>query len=511
MSGRTALILAGIVALGSVVRLIPVATADFPLNDGALFLAMSNAIRDSGFALPATATYNGTPIALAYPPLGLYLTAVATQLTGGDGIDIARWMPLAFSIASIPVAFMIFRELFQRDAPALIGTAAFALIPRAYNWTIAGGGVTRAPGLLLAMIAIWAALRMVRSDRRRWVVVAGVAGGVAGLFHPESGMFALLSVAVVALASRRDWRLRLGRGLAAWGISAIIVLPWLILILARHDAEALIGALQTGGAVAEGALRLLTFGYTEGYLEILGVVAGVGLAICLLRREWLLPLWAAVIFLAGSRASLTYASIPVAGAVAMASHEVGNVVPALFRRPVPRPVALAALSAAFVICAVNAVASAQRDDSPLRALSPDARAGLRWIASETPTDASFLVMDGEPWPLDAVSEWFPNLAHRRSLATVQGTEWAGPGAFGRARDRQAWLLNCSTTLPALDCAQSWDQTLHRVDYVVLGNGRAQLSAGTPCCRALTDLVVAAGGRPVFENDEMVVIQLSQPQ
>jgi hypothetical protein len=503
--------LVGIVALAAIVRLVPILGTDFPLNDGALFLSMANAIRDGGYGLPAFVNYNGAELPFAYPPLGLYLTAAVSTVSGLPGTDVLRFLPLIFSIAAIPVAILMYRSLFATNATALIATAAFALIPRSYNWAIAGGGITRAPGLFLALISIWAAARMFRSEQPKWPRVAGVAAGLAGLCHPESGVFAGLSIGVLAVATGGEWRHRARLTLMAWAVALLIVVPWLALILSRHGLQPLVGALLTGGAIAEGAFRLVTFRYGEGYLEILSVVGAIGLILCLRNRQWLLPLWTAAIFLAGSRASLTYASLPVAGAAAVALLEIGRLIRIGLQSRLQRAVLgrlLATLLGAFLVaCTVDSVASAWRPDSPLRALSPDTRIGLAWIAQHTAPTSSFLVAAGEPWPVDAVSEWFPLVAGRRSVATVQGTEWEGPGAYVESRNRQAWLLGCSTTRPVLDCVDEWSRVIGPVDMLVLARGRTETSAGEPCCRELADEAVAEGGDLLFANSELAVIAI----
>ena len=56
----TWLLLAVVTLAGLVVRLIPVALADFPVNDGGLFVAMTRGIRDAGWGLPDTVVWNGT-------------------------------------------------------------------------------------------------------------------------------------------------------------------------------------------------------------------------------------------------------------------------------------------------------------------------------------------------------------------------------------------------------------------------------------------------------------------
>ena len=42
-----------------------------------------------------------------------------------------------------------------------MATLAFALIPRSYEWLIMGGGITRAPGMLFALLALAAVIRLV--------------------------------------------------------------------------------------------------------------------------------------------------------------------------------------------------------------------------------------------------------------------------------------------------------------------------------------------------------------
>ncbi|MBW3630096.1 MAG: hypothetical protein KY464_12455 [Gemmatimonadetes bacterium] len=69
---------------------------------------------------------------------------------------------------------------------------------------------------------------------------------------------------------------------------------------------------------------------------------------------------------------------------------------------------------------------------------------MRWIAQTTSASSRFLVITGngwEPftawawgiktgWQDDRVSEWFPVLAERVSVATPQAYEWLPDNAFG---------------------------------------------------------------------------------
>ena len=60
----------------------------------------------------------------------------------------------------------------------------------------------------------------------------------------------------------------------------------------------------------------------------------------------------------------------------------------------------------------------------LTGLTHDDRDAMQWVAQETPAGSRFLVVSGKGiWPCDSVSEWFPTLSNRISLATPQGYEW----------------------------------------------------------------------------------------
>jgi len=64
------------VLVGAVIRFLPLGASPYALNDGALFAHMANDLARNGFLLPEFTTYNGENIPFAYPPLGIYLTAI---------------------------------------------------------------------------------------------------------------------------------------------------------------------------------------------------------------------------------------------------------------------------------------------------------------------------------------------------------------------------------------------------------------------------------------------------
>jgi len=117
-------LLLGLVTLtGLAVRAIPVALADFPVNDGGLFVAMTRAIEDAGWGLPAAVTWNGMDIPFSYPPLGFYVAGGLDAL-GADLLDVFRWLPLVTATLIVPAVFLLGRALLRSDIGGLVAALA---------------------------------------------------------------------------------------------------------------------------------------------------------------------------------------------------------------------------------------------------------------------------------------------------------------------------------------------------------------------------------------------------
>jgi hypothetical protein len=93
-----------------------------------------------------------------------------------------------------------------------------------------------------------------------------------------------------------------------------------------------------------------------------------------------------------------------------------------------------------------------RTERLLGALSLDEREAMLWVARHTPTTSRFLVVTKYGFWEDRISEWFPVLAERLSLATVQGYEWI-PNAFYQRWKRFDALQDCATQ--DVSCLERW--------------------------------------------------------
>jgi hypothetical protein len=72
-----------------------------------------------------------------------------------------------------------------------------------------------------------------------------------------------------------------------------------------------------------------------------------------------------------------------------------------------------------------------------RSLGTEELNSAKWIESHTTPSARFLVFDWQNnWAQSSLLEWFPTLTGRRSITTVQGTEWfSGETSYSQQVDR----------------------------------------------------------------------------
>lgn len=464
-----------VTAVAFAVRATFVLFVDFPVNDGGMFYSAVSEIEANSWRLPAELDYNEVGIPFAYPPLAFYLARVFEVLTGADTLTSLRVLPLVFSTATVPPFYFLARSLAGKF-PSFVAAWLFALVPRIFDWQIAGGGLTRAPGLFFAIIAIACVARIAfRGGRRPAAIGAGVACGLAVLTHPQMGLFVGYSAAVF-LAFARDRRVAGQRLALSLGIAALVALPWLVFVVARLGLDPFVAASQTG---THDVTILQVFGssaFNEPLFPIFAALGGVGMAWCIGHRHWLLPSWVAAVAVLDPRKAETLSSAPVAllGAFALAYVLMpllgGETVPATGGDSAAHGFRLPQRLGVYVVLGfvlIGGILAPVRDTSPIRTLTADVREAMERIDDETPESARFVVVNGdEYWALDALSEWFPVLAGRPSLATVQGTEWLSGGEFRARMTVYDDLQSCADR--EAECLAAWsDRYGYEFDYVFI--------------------------------------------
>jgi hypothetical protein len=489
--GHKPWLLIGLIGLvGLVLRAIPISLTDFPVNDGGLFMAMTDAITDAGWALPATVAWNGSELPFAYPPLAFYLAG----LLGGVGLDLEgvfRWLPLVASGAVVPAVFLLARELLRSDLGGLIAAIAYAFAPASWVWLIQGGGVSRSPGLLLAVLTLWLFVRLVRDPGPRLAAVVGVLAGLTALVHPGAAVFTAVSGLLLWSFEGRT-RASLAWSAAALGVALLVAAPWLVTVLSRHGLAALTDVPSNGPDLVTATLALIA-GRATG-LPLVDPLAILGVALALLaliRRRFLLPIW----LLAATVVSYQYGMIPFAmliGQFAMdlaaarisraQPSKAGDVPTASPSSGVPTAAAIL-LGGCLVLEGVAAAATVLNPSAPVHALDGPRREAMAWVAAELPADARVAVITGGEWSGDPDSEWFPQLTGRQSVSTVQGSEWLGTGAF-EAQVFASRTLQACVAQASAGCVADWLAD-HPADYVYLPTGALDgPSSPGDCCAEL---------------------------
>jgi hypothetical protein len=485
---------------GGIARAAPVLAAGFPVNDGGLFASFVDAILAGPKLLPDSITYNGLNAPFAYPPLAFLATAGLERVLPIGTVEWLRWIPLVASIATIPAFFLLALELAPTQVHAAIAAFAFALVPRSFESLVMGGGLARAPGMFLAIVAIYFGARFVRRGDRSWLG-AGVALGLAVLTHPDGGLFAALSLVLVSIAyarGRRAW----SRMIAAAAVGVIVTSPWLFVVIAQHGIAPLVSAGGVSANLPESLFYLLTARLTdEPFWMLTAGLAVLGFVYSLSARRYFVPAWAVVLVFADPRAGGTYVSVPLAILAAIGLLDV--VVARLVRvggdvASAPDWPAAVLRSRGVAITLAFALALAMLSAflapyvlSPMASLDVDARAAMAWARTSLPTSARVVIVTGRPWYEDATAEWFPYLAGRRSVATVQGFEWMGASAWQAQLDASAALQSrASDTVTSLE---GWSLTYRvQYDYVYLPKGPlGGVTSGPDCCTALRQTLAAS--------------------
>lgn len=499
--------------VGAIVRLVPLSWGQgFPLNDGGMFMAMVDDIKAGGYRLPEFMSYNGGNIPFAYPSLPFYTAAALSDVFGWSTIEVLHYLPAFFSLLTLPAFYLLARVILPSRTMAALAVLLFAVVPRAFNWEIVGGGLTRSPAFFFAILALWQGYQLFSTQQRRYVFTTAVLSAVTIFCHMEMGWFVAFSFGyfVFALGGLRR-NLRVAIALAS--LVPVLTAPWWFETLLRVGVEPVLAAMQTGAHNPFSPLRLLLLGSTEeAFFPVVLVAAILGFGSRLQARDYLLPVWLVLIFVLDPRKAATTSTLPIA---LLAALGITNVVwPAIRSHattsagwlPVSRWAYIALGFLLLLYSPLAALGSASRPESPLFALSPAEREAISWARDNSPEGARFVVIPIlRAWAVDAPSEWFPALSGRYSLSTVQGSEWLPGGRFDILKEQHKSLAEC--TYAGAACLEAWAaESDAAYDYIYVPKGNPAIEARPTqvgkldCCSVLqASLTSAPGYERVFDN------------
>lgn len=301
----------------------------------------------------------------------------------------------------------------------------------------------RSLAALLALMSIGLAFHPSRRRLSRSIAV-GLGVGLAILSHLEWGILAAIGVSLAYL-TRDNFITAIQRCIAAGASASLVIAPWIVLLVSRHGLDPFLSSSSASDWSIVNFAATLVFG---GMFGLLLWPALLGVFVAIRAHQWFLVAWTPLIVLTTPRmdASAGFA-IPAAllagigiGAAAYflagyKDREIAGVHGPSAEAPllgIWRPAVYLLLAMSLVL--VGPLRSLQVDPSIDVQLDEGERNGMKWIRTHSPPEARFVVISAaETWWSDRVAEWFPLLAGRPSLTTVQGLEWAGPGVFTKRR------------------------------------------------------------------------------
>ena len=460
--------LAGVLAI----RLQLLGSTDFPVNDGALFLAFVQAIVQVFPGLPGSVEFSGLSTPFAYPPLSFWLSAAAVRI-GADPLQIVHRLPILMNIAYV----LLFALLLRRTGHSRLFTALAVLVFGstflAYEWLVMGGGLSRGLGSLLLLLTLLVMHRPAGGQDRAWSTARLVAGGLcvggAVLSHLEWGILSGVS-ALLCLLLARPRLAELARGLVILGATAtILVLPWFWSVYALHGVEPFLAASRTVslqrvdgvGGIGSGVNKIV---HSFSVLLPFMVLGGV----CALRtrdRFWLLFLAAALLLTprGGRTPAMLALGVLTASGLLTSFVLLKRWTPPGARRP-------ALVTAAVIGCLLLGLRTTDglRRNELFAVLPTELRSAMDWVARNHP-GGRFAVLNEAPWYYNAAAEWFPLLAQAVNTTTVQGREWLPGHDFRRAELAVKELNACTSCAQLLRSLDAFS----RHDYVWVEGGKLQ--------------------------------------
>lgn len=504
-AGEWILLLLGVsVLFGGLVRFLPGMQAGFPLNDGGMFLSMVRDLHESRYALPVFTSYNHLQIPYAYPPFGFYIARILSDVFCISELDLLRWLPPFVNTLSIFAFYLLASELLGSKLRGALASAFYALTPGAFGWFIMGGGLTRSFGSLFLLLAVFFVLRLFREGGWKTVGLAAACGGLAILSHPEAGIHAAATCALLWIFFGRTFRSFLDSVFVALGVLALTS-PWWGTVLFHHGLVPIQSALQTGshGASLWQALYKAVF-VSEGLLPLLVVLRVIGIAWGLWRRQYFLVVWVVLPYLVEPRSAPSVTFYPLTMLAALAFAEA---IPHLISRLRKMELDLGELYKSRVFNAVLFfVLILLFIESGLygfrlvnNSLKPADLQAMEWIRANTDDNASFLPLTGVQSPeIDPFVEWFPALTERHSRSTIQGYEWLLGEGFYTRYSELAELQRCASVA----CVEDWSaMTGLDYDFVVIREARTDGLAGLFRHEDGYAEIYSADGLAVFELRE----------
>ena len=490
---------------GGIIRFAAPMSAQGPVNDGGLFMQMTQDLQENHFSLPEYTTYNDAGIPFAYPPLGFYLVGAIQSISGISLFDLFTYLPAVFCTLAILTFYFLALEFTQDTLEASIAALFYAVLPKSIDWFIMGGGTLRAIGVIFSFLVLKFAYRLFTAKDARAVLPTVIFAALLILTHPETSFQVAFSTLVLAIFFLRGRKSILHSFYVVF-LVMVLTSPWWLVLLMRYGTAPLQAALNVGAGLPNMATTILYFFQFhlggEAILSVIAVLGLIGLVWDIRNWDFFLLAWVGSTFLIEPRAAPFASLTPL---ILLAIKGLDATLTGLgypqdltngFESKGARGVLLGLVTYTFM----SGVIYSMQLGNQFRIL-PQERDTMSWIVQNTKPASRFLVLTGEASLTDPLSEWFPALTGRISLLTAQGHEWTLDSPLLknlRAYNQAQACLNENES-----CLSAWD-----FDYVYIRKVRPMPEGNVVESPSILgfSLREAQDYKIIFENEAAVIYQ-----
>jgi hypothetical protein len=369
------------------------------------------------------------------------------------------------------------------DSPLQIihATLAFAIITPSLEWLIMGGGLTRSPAFFFSIIALTFAIRAFRSYKPTYVIFGGIALGLVGNCHLGvlriTLIFIVLSIPFIDVMLKQKIKILF----MLIVISGIVLTPYILTILNHHGYEPFVNAFNSGdqnllSSIGKFLLDNITY---ENLITPILLISLIALAQCLIRKNYWLPVWVFAAVVLSSRSMERSLVIPMCLLFGLGIETIvlpgllsveknysseykmaGEINTNLETRFFPNRISAILVSFLLFRSVIGGPIFLLQDNSTITPLSEEDRIAMDWIKSElNEVEGDYLLLTPPAnWEVNEVLEWFPTLTEKKSINTVQGTEWLRGNGFSNQIQIYTDVNGCVTE--SLNCL---NDAVHKYD------------------------------------------------
>jgi hypothetical protein len=284
----------------------------FPLGYAGMFTLIAEKISEANFRLPVSISHYGPGgIALVYPPLAMYVFALAIKLGISTWVYL-RVAPAIFTLVSVIPLYYLTLELVKSKVASMISVVLIITAPAVYYTHVWAAGVVRALALCFCLAGLFFYIRSLRNFSRRDFLLAGISLGLLVMTHWLYVLFAALVGLACLIAELKPRRLATAFGILV--VALLIAAPWLNLILKRHGLSTILLAFSSHRnadffiLLREPSTTIQLISDNLGYVAhnwFLTALALPGFIMLLIQRKFHLPLAFILILLMGEASFYT--------------------------------------------------------------------------------------------------------------------------------------------------------------------------------------------------------------